>query len=148
MMQTQVCLQCMRCHMTSISRDWQYVTFGVCIQKFYDSLQAVFRTAQEVWKCCASAVTTLWRYTNMIIIVVVGAAATAAVIIINIITICFRPSNWSDRNYKKVCACRRHTISYWSTHGSDDSLAGYQATAATTEELTADCCDRQRQSSS
>ena len=42
----------------------------------------------------------------------------------------------------------RHTFSYWSTHGSDDSLAGYQATAATTEELTADCCDRQRQSSS
>ena len=33
---------------------------------------------------------------------------------------------------------------YWSTHGSDDSLAGYQATAATTEELTADCCDRQQ----
>ena len=42
----------------------------------------------------------------------------------------------------------RHTFSYWSTHGSDDSLAGYQATAATTEELTADCCDRERQSSS
>jgi len=40
----------------------------------------------------------------------------------------------------------RHTVSYWSTYGSDDSLAGYQATA--TEELTADCCDRQRQSSS
>jgi len=37
-----------------------------------------------------------------------------------------------------------HTVSYWSTYGSDDSLAGYQATAATTEELTADCCDRQR----
>ena len=46
-----------------------------------------------------------------------------------------------------LCACGRHTVSYWSTHGSDDSLAGYQATAATTEELTADCCDRQRQSS-
>jgi len=30
-----------------------------------------------------------------------------------------------------------------STHGSDDSLAGYQATVATTEEPTADCCDRQ-----
>ena len=42
----------------------------------------------------------------------------------------------------------RHTVSYWSTHGSDDSVAGYQATAATTEELTADCYDRQRQSSS
>jgi len=36
-----------------------------------------------------------------------------------------------------------HTVSYWSTHGSDDSVAGYQATAATTEELTADCYDRQ-----
>ena len=47
-----------------------------------------------------------------------------------------------------LCARGRHTISYWSTYGSDDSLAGYQATAATTEELTADCCDRQRQSSS
>ena len=43
-----------------------------------------------------------------------------------------------------LCACGRHTVSYWSTHGSDDSLAGYQATAATTEELTADCCDRQQ----
>ena len=42
-----------------------------------------------------------------------------------------------------LCACGRHTVSYWSTHGSDDSLAGYQATAATIEELTADCCDRQ-----
>ena len=44
----------------------------------------------------------------------------------------------------RVCACGRHTVSYWSTHGSDDSLAGYQATVATTEELTADCCDRQQ----
>jgi len=33
--------------------------------------------------------------------------------------------------------CVRHTVSYWSTYGSDDSLAGYQATAVTTEELTA-----------
>ena len=24
----------------------------------------------------------------------------------------------------RVCACGRHTVSYWSTHGSDDSLAG------------------------
>jgi len=31
----------------------------------------------------------------------------------------------------------RHTFSYWSTHGSDDSVAGYQATAAAAEELTA-----------
>jgi len=43
----------------------------------------------------------------------------------------------------RLCACGRHTVSYWSTHGSDDSLAGYQATAATIEELTAACCDRQ-----
>ena len=43
-----------------------------------------------------------------------------------------------------LCACGRHTVFYWSTHGSDDSLAGYQATAAATEELTAECCDRQQ----